>query len=302
MTQETIDYVAVNRLHHAYADIATRRAWAELDEIFVADIPIVVNLRDRDPLLFDSCEAFRAFVSEAVDRFEFFEFVILNTRVYLNHQGDPDAAVARMYMSELRQDHAEQRWSAIYGVYHDRFRRIDGRWWFVGRDYSSLARPGAQGRRRVRLPVAGAVLIGPHWRFQFTSRMDRRSSRRSDAGAACCALVHPELAEPVCPWPVACLPIRAVTRIALDVISRVVLLVGNARAERGSDAHVLVFVTWIDHEIDTPLPPFPATRAAVDEMLIEDDHITWHRLDDLAAGGGITAETDLGDLHTAIGV
>ena len=94
--------------------------------------------------MFDSCEGFRGFVSEAVDRFEFFEFVILNTRVYLNHQGDPDAAVARMYMSELRQDHAEQRWSVVYGVYHDRFRRVDGQWWFVGRNYSSLARPAAK--------------------------------------------------------------------------------------------------------------------------------------------------------------
>ena len=139
--QETIDYVAVSRLHHAYADIATRRAWDELDEIFVPEIPVTIDLRDRDPFVFDSRDAFREFVSAAVDRFEFFEFVILNSRVYLEHEGDPDAAVARMYMSELRQDHAEQRWSQVYGVYLDRFRRIDRRWWFVARDYSSLARP-----------------------------------------------------------------------------------------------------------------------------------------------------------------
>jgi hypothetical protein len=49
-----------------------------------------------------------------------------------------------MYMSELRQDHAEHRWSQVYGVYHDRFRRIDGQWWFAGRNYSSLARPAAE--------------------------------------------------------------------------------------------------------------------------------------------------------------
>ena len=139
--QETIDYIAVNRLQHAYADIATRRAWAELNEIFVPDIPISIDLRDRDPLVFDSCEGFRDFVSAAVDRFEFFEFVLLNTRVYLEHEGDPDTAVARMYMSELRQDHAERNWSVVYGVYLDRFRRIDDRWWFVSRNYSSLARP-----------------------------------------------------------------------------------------------------------------------------------------------------------------
>jgi hypothetical protein len=141
VSQETIDYVAVNRLQHAYADIATRRAWDELDEIFVPEIPISVELRDRDPYEFGNREAFKEFVSAAVDRFEFFEFVILNTRVYLEHEGDPDIAVARLYMSELRQDHAEHGWSVVYGVYHDRFRRIDGQWWFVSRNYSSLARP-----------------------------------------------------------------------------------------------------------------------------------------------------------------
>jgi hypothetical protein len=139
--QETIDYIAVNRLQTAYADIATRRAWDELDEIFVADIPISINLRDRDAYEFEDRDAFREFVSAAVDRFEFFEFVILNTRVYLNYEGNRDAAVARMYMSELRQDHAERRWSVVYGVYHDQFHRLDDRWWFVSRNYSSLARP-----------------------------------------------------------------------------------------------------------------------------------------------------------------
>src|SRR6266487_1670166 len=131
--QETIDYVAVNRLQTAYADIATRRAWDELDEIFVADIPISINLRDRDAYEFEDRDAFREFVSAAVDRFEFFEFVILNTRVSLNYEGNPDAAVARMYISELRQDHAEHRWSVVYGVYHDHFHRLDDRWWFVSR-------------------------------------------------------------------------------------------------------------------------------------------------------------------------
>ena len=48
--QETIDYIAVSRLHHAYADIATRRAWSELDDIFVPEIPVTVDLRDRDPV------------------------------------------------------------------------------------------------------------------------------------------------------------------------------------------------------------------------------------------------------------
>ena len=36
--------------HHAYADIATRRAWTELDDIFVPDIPVTVDLREPRPL------------------------------------------------------------------------------------------------------------------------------------------------------------------------------------------------------------------------------------------------------------
>ena len=122
--------------------------------------------------MFDSRDAFREFVSAAVDRFEFFEFVILNSRVYLNHEGDPDAAVARMYMSELRQDHAERRWTAVYGVYHDQFSRIDGRWWYVARNYSSLARP-AHDVDSFPFPDARTVLGGVRScaRYAFQSRM-----------------------------------------------------------------------------------------------------------------------------------
>ena len=34
----------------------------------------------------------------------------------------------------------------MYGVYHDQFQRIDGRWWYVSRNYSSLARPAHAGQ------------------------------------------------------------------------------------------------------------------------------------------------------------
>ena len=60
--QETVDYTAVNRLQHAYADIATRRAWDELEEIFVADIPVTIDLRDREAYVFDGRDAFKEFV------------------------------------------------------------------------------------------------------------------------------------------------------------------------------------------------------------------------------------------------
>ena len=46
--QETVDYVAVRRLQDSYADIVTRRAWAEFHDIFVPDIDVVIDIRKGD--------------------------------------------------------------------------------------------------------------------------------------------------------------------------------------------------------------------------------------------------------------
>ena len=141
--QETIDYIAVRRLQNAYADIVTRRAWAELRDIFVPDIEVVLDTRRGEPLRLRGPDAVGDFIGTAIADFDFFEFVILNTRVFLNHgnAGDPDAASARMWMNELRHEQpAGGRWTLAYGLYEDEFRRIDGRWWFTGRNYQSLAR------------------------------------------------------------------------------------------------------------------------------------------------------------------
>jgi hypothetical protein len=138
--QETVDHIGVRRLQNAYADVVSRRAWDELDELFLPDATVSVGVGGQDPLRFTGPREFAGFVAKAVSRFEFFQFVILNTRIFLRHDGDPDAATARMYMSELRQDHAAGRWTLIYGIYHDHYRRIDGRWWFAARTYHTLAR------------------------------------------------------------------------------------------------------------------------------------------------------------------
>lgn len=85
------------------------------------------------------------FISTAIERFEFFQFVPLNTRVETAVGGDPDAAEGRLYICELRQDRESGRWTNAFGVYHDRYRRAPGpddtpRWRFVHRRYQSLAR------------------------------------------------------------------------------------------------------------------------------------------------------------------
>jgi hypothetical protein len=141
--QETIDYIAVRRLQNAYADIVTRRAWAELHDVFVPDIEVVLDTRRGEPLRLRGPQAVGDFIAQAIAEFDFFEFVILNTRVLLGGStgGDPDVASARMWMNELRHEQAAGgRWTLVYGLYQDEFRRIDGQWWFAGRRYQSLAR------------------------------------------------------------------------------------------------------------------------------------------------------------------
>jgi hypothetical protein len=139
---ETVDYVALRRLQDAYADIVTRRAWAELEDIFLPDLRLTLDRRTMAPLVLDGPRAIGDFIGTAITGLDFFEFVILNTRVVLRHRGDGDRAVARMYMNELRHDAGSGQWTTVYGVYHDVHRRVDGRWWFAERRYHTLARTG----------------------------------------------------------------------------------------------------------------------------------------------------------------
>jgi hypothetical protein len=141
-TQDTIDYVAICRLQSAYADSVTRRAWAELDDLFVPSAHVTVDTVTSTPIELDGPTAVGDFISGAVERFEFFELVILNTTVDLRSGDDSDNARARLFTCELRQDRSNGRWTNAFGVYHDAYTRIDGRWWFARRRYQSLARTG----------------------------------------------------------------------------------------------------------------------------------------------------------------
>jgi hypothetical protein len=140
LQQETIDYTAICRLQAAYADSVSRRAWPELADLFVPSATITVDTVTSTPIEIAGPTALGEFISGAVERFEFFELVILNTRVFLRDNGDADAARARQFTCELRQDASNGRWTNAFGVYHDEYARIDGRWWFARRRYQSLAR------------------------------------------------------------------------------------------------------------------------------------------------------------------
>jgi hypothetical protein len=140
--QEAIDYVAITRLQNAYADTVARRAWAEFHDMFLADAPVRVDTVTNPVVELVGPQEVGDFIGPAVERFEFFEFVPLSTRVSLRSGGDPDRASARLYICELRQDAASGRSTRAFGVYRDDYRRVDGRWWFARRHYQSLARSG----------------------------------------------------------------------------------------------------------------------------------------------------------------
>jgi hypothetical protein len=140
LDRETLDYVGIYRLQAAYADAVSRRAWRELDALFVPDAPVTVDTVSSAPFEFVGAAGIGGFIAGAVERFEFFELVILNVHV-LPRDG-ADTARSRSFTCELRQEAANGHWTNAFGVYHDELCRVDGRWRYATRRYQSIARTG----------------------------------------------------------------------------------------------------------------------------------------------------------------
>lgn len=137
MDKDALAYLAITRLQSAYADVVTRRAWPELDGLFVPGAPIHVDTVSNPVIEMVGAAELGRFVDDAIERFDFFEFVILSTVVDVV---DASSARGRMYMVELRQDAETGEWSNAFGVYQDSYVMHDGRWRFAERHYQSLAR------------------------------------------------------------------------------------------------------------------------------------------------------------------
>jgi hypothetical protein len=138
VSDETADVVAVWRLQAAYADVVTRRAWPELAELIRADASIEVDTVTAPARRIVGPDQLGEFIAAALERFDHFEFVVLNRVVDI----DGDTARGRLHVSEIRRDAATTEWSTTYGMYQDAYRHVDGRWWIAGRHYRSLARTG----------------------------------------------------------------------------------------------------------------------------------------------------------------
>ena len=147
---DTDDVVALGRLYAAYADVASRRAWPELVALFAEGAVIELELVTSPNRTIDGPVALGRMVGAALERFDHF------TVVPLNHVLDisGDTATGRLHMCEVRHDRVSDSWQNAFGLYHDRFVRLEGRWRFAHRHYRSLARTGP-----------GGVVLGPPDRF-----------------------------------------------------------------------------------------------------------------------------------------
>jgi hypothetical protein len=136
---ETDDVVALWRLQARYADIVTRRAWPELRAVFRPDTLVEVDTVTNPVRTFVGPDEFGAFVAGAIERFDHFAFVILNTVVDVVSDTE---ATGRIFMCEVRHDRELDTWPIAHGRYEDSYARVDGRWWFTQRRYRSMARMG----------------------------------------------------------------------------------------------------------------------------------------------------------------
>src|SRR6478735_8751132 len=100
---DDLDYVGIWRLQAAYADAVSRRAWPELEALFRPDAPIRVDTVTGDPIEAVGAAGIGGFIAGAVERFEFFELVILNVHVL---PGDDTTGTrqSRSFTCELRQE------------------------------------------------------------------------------------------------------------------------------------------------------------------------------------------------------
>jgi len=143
--EESASHVALQRLLSAYTDVASRRAWSELPALFLPDAKLDVTPLRRDRLEVVGPEAIARFIDAATERFAFFQFVLLNSRLEIRL--DEDSARGRNFICEYRREGSPNgdepgRWTQVFGVYHDRYRRVDGRWWFEHRVFDPLAARG----------------------------------------------------------------------------------------------------------------------------------------------------------------
>jgi hypothetical protein len=130
-------YVSITRLQGSYADVVSRRAWRDLEPLFLPHAPIHIDMVSADPIEIVGATALGEFIGSSISGLDYFQFVRLNSVIRRISRG---AAKGRLWMVELRQERGTGAWTNAFGVYHDDYRLVDGHWRFAERHYQSLAR------------------------------------------------------------------------------------------------------------------------------------------------------------------
>src|SRR5262245_6994813 len=128
MEADALAYVAITRLQSAYADLATRRAWDELDALAVGDAAFTFTLPTGQTIELVGPRALGEFGRRATEGFSFYSYQPLNTVVDVT---DATHASGRSYSLEVGVDASTGDWQEFYGVYDDEYVASDGAWRFA---------------------------------------------------------------------------------------------------------------------------------------------------------------------------
>jgi hypothetical protein len=137
MNDETVGYIAIQRLQSAYADISTRHAWREIVSIATPDACFSFDTHSGEPFQIRGAAEFGEFGAKMTGGFTFYEYIPLNFVVTF----DPDGtARGRTYSLEVTEDAKTGDWVEFYGVYDDEYALFENEWRFSGRQYRTYGR------------------------------------------------------------------------------------------------------------------------------------------------------------------
>lgn len=141
MTNDNDAYISIMRLHRAYADISTRRAWDEVASITTPDVRWHYVLLSGRTLECHGPAEYVQFHLEVNPRFSFFQQIPLNFVVDIGSDG---TARGRSYVLEVAEESDTGDWINFYVVFRDEFAIFDGTWRFSRRNARTWRRTASK--------------------------------------------------------------------------------------------------------------------------------------------------------------
>lgn len=126
---------AITQLQHAYADVATRSAWNEVDSLLTADAHFTFSTSSGAVFEVEGAPAFAEFAAKMVG-FAFFQYTPLNFVVSINADGTVEG---RTYSLEVAETEAGE-WVESYSVYEDEYVETAAGWRYSRRRHRTVKR------------------------------------------------------------------------------------------------------------------------------------------------------------------